>query len=160
MIALRFFATRVRLARMADQNLLCLRCRGTGHIINDCRADDWWSEHAWMFSNSRMQMDFESAWSSSTPENPICQRCQQLGLIDILNSYPQWTSQDQLADAFENGHELIRSLGKAGTIKFREDCQVCRCLFALTPNPASPDQEYCYFRIGRSVEFPGKREST
>ena len=86
-------------------------------------------------------MDFRSAWKSSSPENPICQRCHELDLVELLNSYPPWTTQDQLTHAFDNGHELIRSLGKAGTIEFWEDCSVCRCLFALTPNPSSSEQE-------------------
>ena len=126
---------------MADRSLLCLRCRCAGHIVNDCKSDVLGPEYLWMFSEPRKKMDFRSAGSSPSSENSICQRCRELDLIRLLGLYPPWTTQDQLTHAFDNGHELIRSLGQTGTIEFWEGCSVCRCLFALTPNPSSSEQE-------------------
>jgi hypothetical protein len=54
---------------------------------------------------------------------------------------PPWTSQSELSDALEKGNESVLNLGKTGTIEFWADCPVCCCLFAITQNPSSAEQE-------------------
>ena len=88
-------------------------------------------------------MDFQSAWSIT--EHKLCARCRRLDLLATLNSSPPWKSQSELVKAFEGGHESIQNLGTAGSVQFWTDCSVCRCLFAMTPNPSSAEQEILLF---------------
>jgi hypothetical protein len=94
-----------------------------------------------MFEERRMYMNFEAAWDDAISNRSVCTRCRELDLVGVLNAYPPWTTQEQLTQAFRDGHSLIRSLGETGSVEFWEDCSACRCLFALTPNPSSADQE-------------------
>ena len=89
----------------------------------------------------RMSMDFEEAWRATSHSECVCERCRDLNLPDLLAAYLPWTTQAQLTQAFNEGHELVRSLGNVGTAEFWNDCEVCRCLYALTPNPSSISQE-------------------
>jgi hypothetical protein len=128
--------------------LMCLRCRGTDHITNSCSLD-WWpgersGEYSWLYSELRNDhVDFGPTWNTS--ESAVCDRCRSLALIDLLNHRPSWNSQQELAQAYQEGHDTIRSLGKVGTVQFRIDCHVCQCLFAITPDPSSNDQDLVLF---------------
>lgn len=88
-------------------------------------------------------MDFESAWNSE--DHHICDRCRALGLLGILNANPPWRTQSELMKAYQDGHPSIWSLGRTGWIEFWTDCAVCRCLFAMTPNPSTAEQEVILF---------------
>ena len=87
-----------------------------------------------------MKMDFESAWTTSS-EQVICGRCEELDLLKMLDEFPRWNSQGEQAEAVSQRSESIRCLGKTGTVEFRANCHVCHCLFAMTPNPSSNDQD-------------------
>lgn len=118
-----------------------------------------------MFSEARMSDAFKA--TSSALEDTICSRCEGLDLVRLLETYPPWNTQSELVKAFEEGHELIINLGQTGTIKFWTDCAVCCCLFALTPNPGSAEQEvlilpdWTICRLagenGVALEIPEKR---
>ena len=124
---------------MADHTLLCLKCRGRGHLVENCLSQTWQPEYAWMFSEARMNMDFRSAWASS--EQKLCHKCEGLDLLSILDAYPPWYSQSEQTKALQEGSESIRGLGKVGAIEFWADCPVCCCLYAMTPNPSSTEQD-------------------
>ena len=124
---------------MTEHVLLCLKCRGRDHDVDHCATETWSSELGWMFSPAGRPTSLGTG-SSGTFEI-ICSRCENLNLIELLESRPPWTSQSDLSEAFEDGHECIRNLGRTGSIQFWADCCVCRCLFGITPNPSSPDQE-------------------
>ena len=129
---------------MPPHKLLCLRCRETGHALSQCfNTLVFESELLWMFSYERMSMDFESAWR--TTDHVICERCRELDLLAILNSRPPWKTQSELTQAFQDGHAMMRNLGTIGSIEFLADCAVCRCLFAMTPNPSSEEQQVLLF---------------
>lgn len=125
--------------RMTQGTLLCLKCRGEGHIVDDCTTAEWIGELKWMFSDTRRSFNIECTRLMS--EDNICSRCQSLDLLSLLESRPAWTQQSQFKDAYEEGHASIRSLGRAGSIRFRKDCPVCCCLFAVAPSTLSPEQE-------------------
>ena len=92
-----------------------------------------------MFSKARMDMDFSSAWATS--EHMLCYRCEGLDLTNILDAKPPWNSQSEQTKALEKGSQSVRYLGKVGSIEFWADCCFCRCLFAMTPNPSSTEQD-------------------
>ena len=124
---------------MAEHTLLCLRCRGRGHLVEKCPSQIWQPEYDWMFSKARMDMDFSSAWASS--EHMLCYRCEGLDLLNTLDANPPWYSQSEQRKALEEGSQCVRYLGNVGSIEFWEDCCFCRCLFAMTPNPSSTEQD-------------------
>lgn len=88
--------------RMATHRLVCLRCRGSGHLVVDCKVDSWWPELSWMFEERRMAMDFKAAWQNLGRDEYICQRCRNLDLIALLRWYPLWTTQAELEKAFND----------------------------------------------------------
>ena len=141
--------------KMAEHVLLCLKCRAKGHVVDKCNSDVWQLENDWMFSDARMSMDFQSAWTSS--EHVLCDRCQALDLTHLLDSRPQWRSQSQLTQAFDDGSEFIQSLGKTGSIQLWADCAFCYCLFAMTPNPSSSEQEVVLFPDWTMCRLSGEK---
>ena len=140
----------------SNPKLLCLWCRGTGHVVNDCKSTRWRPENDWMSSKARQQMDFTAAWNHSSNQPLICQRCLDLDLLGLLNSYPPWTTQVQLSDAIKERHKCIRRLGKVGTIILQNDCQLCICLFAMTPYASSADQEILFLPDWTIVRISGE----
>lgn len=110
-------------------------------------------------------MDFQSAWSSS--DHKLCRRCETLDLLGMLDGFPPWTSQEEQEEAVSRRDGSIRCLGKTGSVEFWNDCEVCRCLFALTPNPRSNEQEvlllpdWSLYRVtgefGAVLDTPEKR---
>ena len=124
---------------MTQGTLLCLKCRGEGHIVDDCTSAESIGELEWMFSDTRRSFNIECMRPKS--EDNICSRCLSLDLLSLLESRPAWTQQSQFKDAYEEGHASIRSLGRAGAIQFQKDCPVCCCLFAVAPSALSPEQE-------------------
>ncbi|KAK0510988.1 hypothetical protein JMJ35_006540 [Cladonia borealis] len=127
----------------AGGSFLCLKCRNVGHIVNECPLSTWPKEHEWLFSLTRRRMRFRDVSSSSQQE--LCSRCQDLDVIGLLHEEIPWKSSFDLNQAAEKGSNLFRSLGTTGSIQFKHDCPLCCCLFAMTPNPSSPAQEVLVF---------------
>jgi len=124
---------------MAEHVLLCLKCRGRGHDVEHCASETWQSEIGWMFCQARRSIHLGTVGTDNI--QTICSRCEGLDLIQLLESRPPWNSQLELSEAFEEGVESIRNLGRTRSVKFWADCSVCYCLFAITPNPSSLEQE-------------------
>ena len=123
----------------AAPKLLCLKCRSIGHIVNDCPLPTWSPELEWFYSSARKSMKFADVSSSTQQE--LCRRCQDLDVLSFLHEDIPWKSSDALNQAAQKGNNLIRSIGTTGSIQFKYDCPLCCCLFAMTPNPSSPAQE-------------------
>ncbi len=123
----------------AGGSFLCLKCRQVGHIVNDCPLPTWASALGWFFSPARMGMKWGDVSSSTQQE--LCRRCQDLDVLRLLHEEIPWKSFREFEQAAREGSELIRSLGMTGSIQFKHDCPLCWCLFAMTPNPSSPTQE-------------------
>ena len=90
-----------------------------------------------------MGMKFSDVSSSSQQE--LCRRCQELDVLSLLHEDIPWKSSEDLDQAAEDGSNLIRSIGMTGSIQFKDNCPLCWCLFAMTPNPSSPAQEVLIF---------------
>ena len=127
----------------AAPHFLCLKCRSVGHIVNDCPLPTWSPELEWFTSPARMGMKFADVSSSTQQE--LCGRCQDLDVLGLLHEHIPWKSEEDLNQAAREGSNLIRSLGMTGSIQFKHNCPLCCCLFALTPNPSSPAQEVLIF---------------
>ncbi len=84
---------------------------------------------------------------SSASHQQLCERCQDLDVLQFLQRDIPWSSTTELNQAklSWNDQTCFKSLGRVGSIKFREDCTLCCCLFALTPHPVSSDQEVLMF---------------
>jgi hypothetical protein len=153
---------------MTDHVLLCLKCRGRGHDVQHCTSESWEPELNWFFSQARRSTDLETE-SNSTNE-VICPRCESLDLIQLLKSRPPWNSQSELREAFKEGNECIRNLGKTGSLQFWADCSVCCCLFAIIPNPSASEQEVLLLpdwticrvsgELGIKMDSPEKQDYT
>ena len=124
---------------MEGHVLMCLRCRGRGHMAKDCILREFDSERDWMYSENRQKMDFGSAWTTS--EQTLCWRCDELGILDIRDASPPWNSQAELESAVSQRDEAIRCLGKVADVQFWADCHLCHCFFALAPNASSLEQD-------------------
>lgn len=113
-------------------------------------VQEW--EFGWFFSPSRMAFNCDSTPESSPQD--ICKRCRDLDIIGLLHKNMPWNSLTELDQAFRDGHELIRSIGKTGSVKFKTTCRLCRCLFAMMPSPSSLTQEVLvlpHWTMGRLV---------
>ena len=130
---------------MAEQDsklscLLCLKCRQPGHIVKECSLSRWNYESGWFFSPARKALDLGDTTGGA--HNVLCQRCQDLNILKLLQEETPWKSTADLDRAAREGNmESIRSLGLTGSVEFRKDCPLCRCLFAMTPHPSSSSQE-------------------
>ena len=146
--------------RFSQKSLLCLKCRGRGHIASKCKQEYDNNFYDWFVSRQRAAF----ATERKVPGKRLCKRCSDLDLIHYLENDIPWKS------AFERpNHPLlrkhIRHLGKAGTIRFYDGCSLCRCLFALTPTPGSDDQRvlmvpnWTFNRLegGVALDTPEKR---
>ena len=151
---------------MTEHVLLCLKCRGRGHNVEHCTSEVWEPELGWMFSQARRSVDLGNVCTSTDQVN--CPRCESLDLIQLLESRPPWNSQSELSEAFEEGNESIRNLGKTGSIQFWADCPVCCSLFAIVHNPSSSEQEVLLLpdwticrvsgELGIKMDGPEKRD--
>jgi hypothetical protein len=124
---------------MSNHVLMCLKCRKIGHNAQNCSFDSWTNELAWFFSPARTRFLRGTHWDPS--DQLACSRCENLNLIEILNELPPWQTQMDFTDEFEESNPSVKNLGKTGLINFWADCPVCCCLFAITPNPSSLDQD-------------------
>lgn len=122
--------------------LLCLKCRGSGHVVRDCLSTEWLHEYDWDFSERRRSFAFDAP---TTALNELCPRCISLEVLSTLNKHPPWCDQNELEKAFEALDEPIKYLGKTGTVIYTSNCQLCLCLFSLTPSPSSNDQDIYIF---------------
>jgi Heterokaryon incompatibility protein (HET) len=120
---------------------MCLKCRGVGHLVKDCPHG--WEEHyyneSWFFSAARKALDVPDF-----PEminQPLCRRCNELELLKLLSQDISYEKiQDlEISEGLEQGY--FRSLGKTGSIAFRQDCSLCRCLFGITSTPSSNGED-------------------
>jgi hypothetical protein len=126
--------------KTANLSRLCLKCRKAGHIVSKCASQHWpRDEFTWFFSEERRVMDFGNP--SKMPEQKLCQRCQDLNILELLHEELPWKSTSALNKLALDGPAKFRSLGKTGSIEFWNDCPLCLCLFSLTPNPTSPTQD-------------------
>jgi hypothetical protein len=116
--------------------LLCLKCRQSGHIVDECSSDVWHLEFDWFFSERRRDNDIVKALT--TPEERLCTRCQKLDLINLLHKEIQWTSSSMLDKSYWQGSLHLPSLGNVASIRYWKNCPLCRCLFAMTPDPRLP----------------------
>ena len=128
---------------MSEHTLLCLKCRLEGHSVDGCPQPAWSPELEWFFSPIRMSINFNPVWS--TREGYICDRCETLILLSLASRLPPWNTQSELTQELDNGSRSILSLGKVGSMPFWTDCHVCRCLFAIIPNPNTSDQDTVLF---------------
>jgi hypothetical protein len=119
---------------MADHLLLCLKCRQKGHDVENCPSEGWAGELQWFFSPARRHIEHDT-------DKAMCSRCESLDLIRFFETRPPWTTQLDFRSDFDQKKDFIRKLGKTGSVQFRADCSICRCLFAITPHPSSLDQE-------------------
>jgi hypothetical protein len=142
------------------RSLLCLECRNTGHIASDCSQECNDNDIDWFVSPERATFNTDNIKSGRV----LCKRCSNLNIIEYLEQDIPWTSAADRGTHSEL-HKYIRNLGKVGSIRFRKDCPLCRCLFALTPTPDCDDQDVLMLpnwnlnRLegGVAVDLPEKR---
>ena len=124
---------------MVEHALLCLKCRVSGHVVEHCLTQAWKPELDWFFSETRRSF---SLGVNCGNNQAICSRCESLDIVQLLESRPPWDSQTELSEAFETQYSSsIRLLGSVGSVQFWADCPLCCCLFAITPNPSSLEQQ-------------------
>ena len=124
----------------ANPSPLCLKCRKAGHIVMKCPTHGWpRDEFTWFFSEERRAMDFGNF--SEMLQQKLCRRCQDLDILQLLHQELPWRSTSALNKLALKGSEKFKCLGKTGSIEFWNDCPLCLCLFALTPNPSFPAQD-------------------
>lgn len=59
---------------MACGRLICLRCRGAGRTLADCKSDHWFSEHVWLFEERGKNLNFEDSWKDTRAHKLVCDR--------------------------------------------------------------------------------------
>lgn len=122
---------------------MCLKCRGSGHVVDDC-SEPWPEDDlGWFFSPNRMAIEVPEF--SDAINQPLCKRCEDLDLLQFLHQDIPWESLLGLDDSELRGSGCLRTLGQTGSIVFWQDCSLCRCLFAMTPNAESGTQEVLIF---------------
>lgn len=126
--------------RSNAKSLLCLKCREPGHVAARCKYRGWHrNEFSWFLSEKRKRMSFGDP--AHILEHHLCGRCQDLNILEFLNKDLPWELTSELNARAQKGTNTFQSLGKTGSTEFWNDCALCLCLFALTPNPSSPDQD-------------------
>lgn len=130
-----------------QQSLLCLKCRQVGHLVKDCTLTQWQPEVHWALSHERSlpPSHFDALDNSGLDDTSLCNRCTVLHIPELLAKQIEWISFSSLNSMVSDGRAPFRVLGKVGSIEYRIDCSLCRCLFALTPNPFSEDQDVVMF---------------
>jgi hypothetical protein len=119
--------------------LLCIKCRQAGHAVLDCFTKHWPRDaFAWFFSEERRNLDFQEL---SRSLNQLCKRCEDLDVLQLLQEDLPWKTTAELNKLAAKGTEKFRSIGKTGSVEFRNDYALCMCLFALTPSPSSSTQD-------------------
>ena len=123
--------------KVEDQTLLlCLFCREKGHSASQCHTEEVEYELDWYNSEAREALRFDDADSVSD----LCLRCQDLDLPTwLLEPLPIQSDQDlrhMISD-----ERIFRNLGSVESIVLRDDCTLCRCIFAMTANACSLNQE-------------------
>ncbi|MCJ1327002.1 hypothetical protein MMC10_003668 [Thelotrema lepadinum] len=144
-------------------------CRKTGHLVRDCTEVTHNSELGWFISVAREEMTFDDDLSGAP--RPLCLRCASLDLLAWMNTDPPLERDQNLSDLSDDTR-VFRSLGPVKDIILRDDCGLCRCLFALIPNPY-PDQDeleqdvklvlsWSMYRIEAaiSMDTPAKRSTS
>jgi len=121
--------------RCSAPDFLCLKCRAAGHVADDCPSTQWSrDEFSWFFSPARTT----TPWTDETDDR-LCDRCRKLDILKLLKKWVKWRTAAELNRAAKGAEPFIR-LGSVGSIEFLSTCPLCRCLFAMTPNPSSAAQ--------------------
>jgi hypothetical protein len=121
-------------------SFLCLKCRRNGHIAASRSLKTWpRDEMRWFFSGRRMERLTTSS-QTSTEEESLCTRCQDLGLLDIFQHDMPWEKASDMNELARYGTVPCLPLGRVDTVEFLETCPLCRCLYAMTPGPSSSTQ--------------------
>ena len=127
----------------SQRGLLCLKCRLPGHCVKDCPQTPWLPELLWTFMPHRKL--FNVGGDSETTQARLCERCRVLNIADLLDEDIEWQSRAKLNSAASKGSPHFRTIGKTGSIQYWSNCPLCLCLFSLTPNPSSEDQDVVIF---------------
>lgn len=141
---------------------LCLKCRRTGHVAKKCKQEYPRDFYSWFVSSQRAE--FSTTDTRTLPK--LCKRCRDLDIVGYLEQDIPWKTSIE-RPSHEELDRYIYNLGKVGSIKFREDCPLCRCLFALTPTPMFDDEEILMcpnwnltrLEGGVALDTPEKRRS-
>jgi hypothetical protein len=68
-------------------HLLCLKCRGTGHKVNQCPQSYRGWRPFWFFSEVRRECQFDSS-----PSPLLCTGCKDLDIVQLLHQQIPWTT--------------------------------------------------------------------
>lgn len=146
----------------AGRLLLCLKCRGAGHLVKDCIASQWHNpEELQPLTSERRPPDkrFEVLDQTACVSADLCDRCSCLDVPGLLTRELHWKSYIEIGELVDQDRAPFTDLGKVGTIPYFLDCQLCRCLFAITPGPYSEDQTvvafpaWTIFRLEGSIKI-------
>lgn len=122
--------------------LLCLKCRNVGHNGSTCPSRSWpRDEFGWFLSDQRRSLSVDPGLADS--DEDLCERCKDLNILQLLQEDLAWETTSDLNKIASRGNlaDNFQSIGKAGTIEFWNNCPLCICLFAITPNPNSATQD-------------------
>lgn len=133
--------------------LLCLKCRRSGHLVKNCPETQWLPELSWAISPARQLPNFD--YDSERNRPGLCERCCALDVPELLDQPVEWTSRQKLNELAQESHRHLLVIGKTGSIQYWTGCSLCRCLFALTPNPSSEDQDVVIFPYWNIMRLEG-----
>lgn len=119
--------------------LLCVNCRGSGHVVDDCSSDfeDW--SHDWFYSEARKNFSVQN--NTNQDAATLCERCADLDIVAMLIEDLPWTDWKSLDAAAKSPRDAFKTLGRIGSLQLWSTCLLCRCLFGLMPSPSSADQD-------------------
>ena len=124
-----------------DASYLCLKCRGSGHLVEDCPRP-WpatFSDQKWAYSPERIKMLIKQ--TSAKQSNTVCTRCRDLDVLTMFDGDIPWRSGNVLRISEITKSQHYRNLGQVSSLILSRDCPLCVCLFALTPSPTSTLEE-------------------
>ena len=92
--------------------------------------------------------------------NNLYARCSRLNILQMLNENVPWKTKDGMNKSMtkEDGH--FRNIGRTGSFEFWNDFGLCRCIFALAPNPSSSLQDVILFTDWTMARIAGENGIT
>ncbi|KAI9710488.1 MAG: hypothetical protein M1820_002624 [Bogoriella megaspora] len=122
-----------------DKNFLCLKCRKSGHSASDCR-NSFQDDINWFYSKSREKFRFDPKNVSSAS---LCKQCRDLQILEWLKIKPPVKGDGRYPGmpGTKQNPDVFRLLGEIEDLKFRSDCPLCLCIFAMIENPSELDQK-------------------